>query len=130
MKLWLPKILVLLAWTLVLGHTVFPHHHHNEEQGIEHHDDDDDDHDDDHDHDQDHDHSIFAFGQLDDVFIPHKAPCNLLCDYFSILFIAPVSNFNFALSFFHKKPDYSFKTEFPPPGIYRFTLSLRGPPTH
>jgi hypothetical protein len=118
---WLQKILVILAWTLVLGHNVFPHHHHDEDLVIEHHEHDD--HDDD-----DQDHNIFTFGQLDDVFIPGKIEAKVFNDYIPALFIHFVKEFSLALTVFCKKSEYNFKYEFPPPSTYHHTHSLRGPP--
>jgi hypothetical protein len=120
MNQWLQKILISLTCTLVLGHNIFPHHHHDEAAAIEHHHG--------HDDDDDHDHNIYSFGQLDESFVPAKIQCGLYCDYASIIFAQPVNEFNFELTPFNKKPEYSFKKEFPPPGNYHHKLSLRGPP--
>ena len=122
MKQWLQKILISLAVLLVLGHNVFPHHHHDEEIAIEQHHDDDDDHED------DHHHSLFAFGQMDEIFIPGKIQCNFHCVYTPFIFKVAGNEFNVELTLFYKKPDYSFCKEFPPPGKYHHTSSLRGPP--
>ncbi len=122
MKQWLQKILVSLAMLLVLGHNVFPHHHHDEEIAIEQHRHHDDDHDD------DHHHSLFSFGQMDEIFIPGKIQCNFHCDYTPFIFTIAGNELNFELTLFYKKPEYSFCKEFPPPGSYLHTYSLRGPP--
>lgn len=117
---WLQKILVILAWTLVLGHNVFPHHHHDDDVVIEHHDD--------HDDDDDHDHNLFTFGQLDEVFIPGKIEATIFSDFIPSLFMHFVKELSLALHVCSKKTEYSLKYEFPPPSVYQYTHTLRGPP--
>lgn len=118
MKQWLKKILGSLAILLVLGHNVFPHHHHDEEIAIaEHHDHDDNDH-----------HSLFAFGQMDEIFLPGKMQCIFHCYYTPFIFKVAGNELNLELTLFYKKPEYSFCKEFPPPGSYLHPSSLRGPP--
>lgn len=122
MKQWLQKILISLAVLLALGHNVFPHHHHDEVIAIEQHHEHDDD------HDEDHHHSLFSFGQMDEIFIPGKIQYNFHGDYTPLIFTIAGNEINFELSFFYKKPEYSFCKEFPPPDSYLQTSSLRGPP--
>ena len=103
---------------LVLGHNVFPHHHHDEEIAFEQH----------HDHDDDHNHSLFAFGQMDEIFIPGKIQCNFHCDYTPFIFLVAGNEFNFELTLFYKKPEYSFSKEFQPPENHLLNLPSRAPP--
>ncbi len=109
------KIVVLLALLVVMGHSILPHHH-EEHAAIEHH------------HDNDPDHNVFSFIQLDEAFIPSKTGCSANYDSHSPIFISQLNEFNFTLTSFNKKPDYSFEKEFPPPRDYFNILSFRGPP--
>src|SRR5687768_16822858 len=103
-------ILLLLLFSFVLGHSVFPHHHHLAQPMADHHHYHDVAHH--HDAHEDSGHSIFSFIQIDDIFINGKQ----LTVPITIVF-APSASFTFVISEKDVKLEYVEKDIDRPPLI-------------
>ncbi|MBI4930533.1 MAG: hypothetical protein HY841_07210 [Bacteroidetes bacterium] len=116
MKLLIPKLLIAIAGSFLLGHNLSPHLDNSIEITQHHHNDDDQEH------------SIFSFGQLDGNFIPAKSPSIVNPDFISQLFFLPNITLLTNLSFTERNTEYGTYQEFPPPENYNCSASLRAPP--
>jgi len=115
MRLLLTKILLLVAYSFVLAHTLVPHHHDDEKEAIESH------------HDDGKDHNIFSFGQIDHSFLPSQKAVVKQSDLASISpFVFYFSNLFVSLN--SSNITFQVLEEFPPPKNYFHPYSFRGPP--
>ncbi|MDX2046382.1 MAG: hypothetical protein SFU87_06330 [Chitinophagaceae bacterium] len=123
-------ILLLVAVTTVIGHSIFPHIHHNEETPILH-----GQHDEStpgkHHHDEnsnDNRHVVLSFAQMEDSYIP----ANRLIKNFGLpvefipFLTAIICTDNFPID---TKTHFGWYKEYPPPDNPIRILSFRGPPS-
>jgi hypothetical protein len=126
----LHKIMLLVAVTTVIGHSILPHIHHDEEfvvisdqhhhespAGKHHHDDEND---------SDKRHEVFSLAQLDDNYIPAKklySTFGVPVEFAPLFTVILIVNSKVAT-----KTDFGWYKEYPPPDNPIRTLSFRGPP--
>lgn len=126
----LQKIMLLVAVTTVVGHSIFPHIHHNEITlgHDQHHHDSNSKHDhDDEQNSNDQHHDLLSFAQLEDNYIPAKklySTFTVPIEFVAALTIIFVDNSRVAT-----KTHYGCCEEYPPPDNHFCTSYLRGPPT-
>lgn len=127
----LQKIMLLVAVTTVIGHSIFPHIHHNEitfAREQHHHDGDSNSkhHHDDEEESNNKQHDLLSFAQLDDNYVPAKKPyCNFEAPIELIPLITALFIDNSTVA---TKTHFGWYQEYPPPNDHFRSSSLRGPP--
>ncbi len=121
MRYW-QKIVVLLVFTLVQAHIVFPHHHHESLTNKHHHDQDH------HDNDDGHEHNLFSLGQIDETFTRSKPQYSLHSKHIVAVSTYPENENISVLIISGNQPEYTPGDEFLLPGNHHPVIPPRAPP--